>query len=334
MLRDLLAAMDILVVRSDPGTDLERVGLFHETLVAHLAGQTSGTTLESAHRAILNAIEDLAPYNPQVAEYQRLHQANHMWAVGDHQSALTTVYSRLGHKPGENIELLTPWLERAAQTIGADHPETLAARNRLAGAYLRPATSTEPSPCSNRPSPTANGSSAPTTPTRSPLATTSPTPTSRPATWTAPSPCYEQTLTDRERVLGPDHPDTLTSRNNLAGAYQSAGDLDQAIALYEQTLTDRERMLGPDHPDTLTSRNNLAFAYQSAGRPDQADPPVEQTLTDRERILGPDHPDTLTSRNNLAGAYEAAGDLDRPSRCTSRPSPTASGSSAPTTPTP
>ena len=28
----------------------------------------------------------------------------------------------------------------------------------------------------------------------------------------------EQTLTDRERVLGPDHPHTLHSRNNLAGA--------------------------------------------------------------------------------------------------------------------
>ena len=34
---------------------------------------------------------------------------------------------------------------------------------------------------------------------------------------------HEQTLADRERVLGPDHPDTLQSRNNLANAYQAAG---------------------------------------------------------------------------------------------------------------
>jgi hypothetical protein len=33
----------------------------------------------------------------------------------------------------------------------------------------------------------------------------------------------EQTLAARERVLGPDHPHTLTSRNNLASAYQAAG---------------------------------------------------------------------------------------------------------------
>ena len=33
---------------------------------------------------------------------------------------------------------------------------------------------------------------------------------------------HEQTLADRERVLGTDHPDTLTTRNNLAIAYRTA----------------------------------------------------------------------------------------------------------------
>jgi hypothetical protein len=39
---------------------------------------------------------------------------------------------------------------------------------------------------------------------------------------------YEQTLADRERVLGPDHPDTLNSRDNLATAYQAAGRTEEA----------------------------------------------------------------------------------------------------------
>jgi hypothetical protein len=34
---------------------------------------------------------------------------------------------------------------------------------------------------------------------------------------------YERTLTDRERILGNDHPDTLTTRNNLKAALQAAG---------------------------------------------------------------------------------------------------------------
>jgi tetratricopeptide (TPR) repeat protein len=76
-------------------------------------------------------------------------------------------------------------------------------------------------------------------------------------------PLYELTLTDAERVLGPDHPQTLMSRNNLAAAYELAGRLDEAIPLYEQTLTDAERVLGPDHPQTLMSRNNLAEARRS-----------------------------------------------------------------------
>ena len=110
-------------------------------------------------------------------------------------------------------------------------------------------------------------------------------------------------------LLGPDHPDTLTSRNDLAGAYESAGRLTEAITLYEQVLPDRIRVLGEDHPDTLTSRNNLAYAYESAGRLTEAITLYEQVLPDRTRVLGEDHPDTLTSRNNLAYAYRAAGRL-------------------------
>ena len=63
----------------------------------------------------------------------------------------------------------------------------------------------------------------------------------------------ERLVADQERVLGPDHPDTLTTRNNLALAYQDAGRLDEAIGLHEQTLAARERVLGADHPDTLHS---------------------------------------------------------------------------------
>jgi Tetratricopeptide repeat len=66
---------------------------------------------------------------------------------------------------------------------------------------------------------------------------------------------HEQTLTIRERVLGPEHPDTLGSRNNLANALDGLGDYQRAAQLHEQTLTIRERVLGPEHPDTLKSRN-------------------------------------------------------------------------------
>ena len=110
-------------------------------------------------------------------------------------------------------------------------------------------------------------------------------------------------------TLGPDHPSTLTSRDNLAGAYCDAGRLDDAIELFEQNLDDRTRILGPHHPHTLTARNNLAYAYQEAGRLHEAIPQYEQNLKDSTRILGPHHPHTLTARDNLAGAYREAGRL-------------------------
>ncbi|MER7049974.1 tetratricopeptide repeat protein, partial [Streptomyces jumonjinensis] len=117
--------------------------------------------------------------------------------------------------------------------------------------------------------------------------------------------------------LGPDHPDTLTSRNNLAVALDNLGRHQEAADLHRQNLTDRERALGPNQPDTLSSRNNLAVALDDLGRHQEAADLHRQNLTDRERVLGLDHPDTLSSRNNLAnalgglGRHQEAADLHR-----------------------
>jgi eukaryotic-like serine/threonine-protein kinase len=121
----------------------------------------------------------------------------------------------------------------------------------------------------------------------------------------------ERALGLRTAKLGPDHSDTLNSRERLANAYWSAGHVDRAIPLYKQTLATRSEKLGPDHPDTLTTQNNLALAYQGAFDLDRAIPLFERTLAMRSEKLGPDHPDTLISQSSLANAYRVAGRLDR-----------------------
>ena len=70
---------------------------------------------------------------------------------------------------------------------------------------------------------------------------------------------YEELLADQLRVLGPDHPDTLTTRNNLAYWRGRAGDPAGAATAYEELLTDQLWVLGRENPDTLTTRNNLAY---------------------------------------------------------------------------
>ncbi len=114
---------------------------------------------------------------------------------------------------------------------------------------------------------------------------------------------YERALALRESQLGPDHADTLDSRNSLGQAYFSAGRTAEAIRLFEQTLRQRESKFGADHPDTLSSRDNLALAYQEAHRIDEAIRLHEQNLKQRESQFGADHAATLTVRNNLANAY-------------------------------
>ena len=114
-----------------------------------------------------------------------------------------------------------------------------------------------------------------------------------------------------EQSLGADHPDTLASMNNLAFAYQSAGQLTKALALHEETLAKRKAKLGLDHPDTLTSMNNLAARRTDlpANWPSAALPLLEETLDKMKAKLGPDHPDTLICMSNLALAYHDAGQL-------------------------
>ena len=125
--------------------------------------------------------------------------------------------------------------------------------------------------------------------------------------WREAEPLAVRAMQVRERVLGLEHPSTLTSVNNLALLYKSQGRYAEAEPLYQRALTARERVSGPEHPDTLTSVNNLAALYDSQGRYAEAEPLYERALAACERVLGQEHPVTLTSVNNLAMLYESQG---------------------------
>ncbi|MFJ4796358.1 tetratricopeptide repeat protein [Kitasatospora purpeofusca] len=118
---------------------------------------------------------------------------------------------------------------------------------------------------------------------------------------------WQHLTTDAERLLGANHPGTLTARGNLASSYGRAGRTAEAIVLEERVLAERERLLGGDHSDTLTARGNLATSYWQAGRTAEAIVLEERVLAERERLLGPGHPSTLTARGNLATSYAQAG---------------------------
>ncbi len=71
-------------------------------------------------------------------------------------------------------------------------------------------------------------------------------------------------------VLGPDHPDTLLSRREVAVALGWLGRWPDALTEYRGVAAAREQVLGPDHPDTLASRNDEAHCLQQLGRGTEA----------------------------------------------------------------
>ena len=76
---------------------------------------------------------------------------------------------------------------------------------------------------------------------------------------------HRQTLELREKVLGKEHPNTLTSMNNLANVLQRMKKYEEAEQMHRQTLELREKVLGREHPDTLTTMRNLANVLDSRG---------------------------------------------------------------------
>jgi tetratricopeptide (TPR) repeat protein len=120
---------------------------------------------------------------------------------------------------------------------------------------------------------------------------------------------FERAVAIREEVLGPHHPHTAHSLNNLAVLFKDQGDPARARPLFERALAIWETVRGPNHPDTAASLNNLASQLQADGDLVGARRLFERALTIWESVLGPEHPDTATGLSNLGFVLQAQGDL-------------------------
>lgn len=106
---------------------------------------------------------------------------------------------------------------------------------------------------------------------------------------------YRETLDMARRVLGPDHPNSLSSIGTLAGTLASE-------KLYHDTIDAQRRVLGAEHPDTASSTYSLACIAVRQGRRDEAlsllreainhGLPARQTLAmENDQLLAPLHGD-------------------------------------------
>ncbi|GIL87932.1 hypothetical protein Vretimale_6273 [Volvox reticuliferus] len=111
---------------------------------------------------------------------------------------------------------------------------------------------------------------------------------------------HRRVLAGLERLLGSEHPDTLSSVTNLASILKAVGQYDEAEQLHRRALLGRERVLGSNHPDTLRSANNVANALKEQSKFKDAEALHVRVVSSLEKVLGPDHPDTLSAVSNLA----------------------------------
>jgi uncharacterized protein Veg len=71
-----------------------------------------------------------------------------------------------------------------------------------------------------------------------------------------------QLVETSKRVLGIEHPDTLTNMGNLASICRNQGRWKEADELNVQVLETMKRVLGVKHQNTLRSIANLASTYR------------------------------------------------------------------------
>lgn len=112
----------------------------------------------------------------------------------------------------------------------------------------------------------------------------------------------------RERVLGPEHPETLTARYALGVWTGQAGDSAAAREVFIELLPAEERIFGPEHPYPLMVKHEIAQWTGRAGDPAATRDQLAELVPVVDRVLGAEHPHTLIVRSNRAEWTGQAGD--------------------------
>jgi serine/threonine protein kinase/tetratricopeptide (TPR) repeat protein len=219
--------------------------------------------------------------------------------------SLGEVLAQTGRYP-EAVALLHDTLRRMQSKLGADSPDTLATVNDLAAAQFA---------AGDREHARAHFAEMVRLRKDCHLQERPLQLTQYMAAWAAQAPeqlsatvaLRKEIVQAHQAELGPNHPDTLVSMNNLAVEQTKASNPREAIRIWEQILPIQRSNPGPDHLDTLTTAANLGWAYFRGGDPRKASSLLEHVWDKRQVLLGSDHPDTLTSMLHLGIAYVRAG---------------------------
>ena len=122
---------------------------------------------------------------------------------------------------------------------------------------------------------------------------------SQEADFAAARPYLAQALAIREKLFGPEHPQTAQSLNDLGVLSSKTGKYELAQRYHERALAIREEVLGAAHLDTTESLNNLGATMVLMGTYEEARPYYERALAIRRKLLGENHPHIAHSLGGL-----------------------------------
>ena len=95
-----------------------------------------------------------------------------------------------------------------------------------------------------------------------------------------------------KRALGPEHPDSLRTLNNLADLLYVTKRYDEAEPMYREALETSQQVLGDKHLETLITMNNFAMLLDATDRNEEASTLSQQAVKEAKQVLGTDHPYT------------------------------------------
>ena len=123
-------------------------------------------------------------------------------------------------------------------------------------------------------------------------------------------PYLQRALEFQLRWIGPEHEQTLATRNELAIAAKAAQRFDLARQSYEELLPILKKQLGPQAKGTLAVQNNLAVVLQQMGEVDAAIALYAEILPAMRTALSAPH---ATLSSVLSGYAEALVQRERTS---------------------
>jgi len=110
---------------------------------------------------------------------------------------------------------------------------------------------------------------------------------------------FNEGLVIRRKMLGNEHPDTLTAIDGFGELLYAQGKLPEAEAAFREALAGRRKILGESDRRTIESGSNLGSILQFEGKMAEAEPYYRATVENGRKYLGENDPSTLLGMNNL-----------------------------------